>query len=270
MRWAEMQREFAGGLSDPSAAVPGFLTSADGAPARRYAVYRNNHVAGLVDALAESYPVVRRLVGDDFFRAMAAEYVRRRPPRSPVLLAYGEDFAGFIEGFAPAGALGYLPDMARLERLMTESLQAADAAPLTISALQDLPPEDLPSLRMIAHPSTRFLASDWPVVSIWRGHQPANDGVLMPGDGGAENAIILRPDMTVDLHDVEPGAFEFLAALAGGAALGDAAERIAGDGETALPWLLQAAFAMGLVAGLDTTTTTTIGGTHDPTPDRPA
>ena len=271
MRWVEMQRAFAEALPDTAAATPGFLTSAGGAPARRFAVYRNNHIAGLVDALAESYPVVRRLVGDDFFRAMAADYVRRHPPRSPVLMGYGVDFAGFIDGFSPARTLGYLPDTARLEWLMTESLQAADAAPLTIAALQALPPDALPALRMIAHPAARFLASDWPVVSIWRAHQPTNDSVLMLGDDGAENAIIVRPDMTVYLHDAEPGAFEFLAALAGGARLGDAAERIAGDGEAALPWLLQAAFAMGLVAGLDsTTTTTTIGGTHDPKPDRPA
>lgn len=263
MRWAEMQRAFAAALPDPSADVPLFLTSADRAPSRRYAIYRNNHIAGLVDALAESYPVVRRLVGNDFFRAMAADYVRRHPPRSPVLLAYGEDFAGFIESFPPAGALGYLPDMARLEWLMVESLQAADATPLTISALQGLPPDALPALRMTAHPSARFLASEWPVVSIWRAHQPANDSAPQLGDDGAENAIIVRPDMTVDLHDAETGAFRFLMVLASGASLGDAAERIAGDGETALPWLLQAAFAMGLVAGLGSTTTTTIGETHD-------
>lgn len=269
MRWAEMQREFAARLPDPSAAVPGFLASAGGAPARRYAVYRNNHIAGLVDALAESYPVVRRLVGNDFFRAMAADYVRRHPPRSPVLLTYGEGFAGFIEDFEPARTLGYLPDMARLEWLMCESLQAADATPLAISALQALLPDALPALCMTSHPSARFLASEWPVVSIWRAHQPANDSVLQIGSDGAENAIIVRPDITVDLHDAETGAFEFLAALASGATLGDAAERIADDGEAALPWLLQAAFAMGLVAGIRTTTTTT-GETHDAKPDRPA
>src|SRR5262245_42691844 len=60
---------------------------------RRFAVYRNNRSAGLIAALAARFPVVQRLVGDEFFREMARQYIAHDPPRSPILMEYGETFA---------------------------------------------------------------------------------------------------------------------------------------------------------------------------------
>ena len=75
-------------LLDPEADCPPGLTTWNSSdPATRFAVYRNNVVCSLVDGLAAAFPVVQALVGEDFFRAMAAVFVRRAPPRSPVLLA---------------------------------------------------------------------------------------------------------------------------------------------------------------------------------------
>ncbi|XLM23139.1 DNA-binding domain-containing protein, partial [Chromobacterium piscinae] len=39
------------------------------------AVYRNNYRVGLIDTLAHSHPVCRELVGEEFFTALAREYV---------------------------------------------------------------------------------------------------------------------------------------------------------------------------------------------------
>jgi hypothetical protein len=64
-------------------------------PARRFAVYRNNVVVSLIDALADTFPVTQELVGEDFFRAMAGVFVRHAPPTSALLAEYGEGFSGF-------------------------------------------------------------------------------------------------------------------------------------------------------------------------------
>ncbi|MBU6296973.1 MAG: putative DNA-binding domain-containing protein [Alphaproteobacteria bacterium] len=68
---------------------------------RRLAVYKNNVYARLVDALRDSFPAVERLVGEDFFRYAAVQYVSITPPKSPTLLGYGKDFARFLENFRP-------------------------------------------------------------------------------------------------------------------------------------------------------------------------
>jgi hypothetical protein len=103
--------EFVRALLDPDLPPPEGLTEAQGLrPARRFAVYRNNVVVGLIDALSERFPVCLRVVGQDFFRSMARCYVRVSLPRAPRLFEYGEDFAEFVSGFEPARDLRYLQD----------------------------------------------------------------------------------------------------------------------------------------------------------------
>jgi len=71
-----------------------------GAPdARRFAVYRNNVAVGLIGAIEARYPVSRRIAGDDLFRAMARVFVRAHRPRTPVMIAYGEEFPEFVADY---------------------------------------------------------------------------------------------------------------------------------------------------------------------------
>jgi hypothetical protein len=93
-------RAFAAALGEPSAPPPATTHGRMGAPdARRFAVYRNNVAVGLIGALEARYPVSRRIAGDDLFRAMARAFVRAYRPRSPVMIAYGEEFPEFVAGY---------------------------------------------------------------------------------------------------------------------------------------------------------------------------
>src|SRR5690242_18933636 len=99
---AERQKDFAMALLDAARAPPTGLVGPDGiASSRRFGVYRNNVVAGLIETLKENYPAVHRIVGSEFFRAMAAQFVTANPPHSPVMLDYGAGFAKFIARFEP-------------------------------------------------------------------------------------------------------------------------------------------------------------------------
>ena len=94
---------FAHALVDPSRPAPAATRRRDGRPVeRRFAVYRNNVAVALIGALEARYPVVRRLVGDDFFRGMAGAYVAAEKPRSPALIHYGDGFPDFVARFPPA------------------------------------------------------------------------------------------------------------------------------------------------------------------------
>tara|TARA_R110000787_G_scaffold16622_25_gene50886 strand:+ start:137101 stop:137898 length:798 start_codon:yes stop_codon:yes gene_type:complete len=251
MPWQDEQAAFAAALPAPHLPAPGFTSGpAQSHADRRFNIYRNNHVSSLIDVLAAGFPVVRALVGDEFFRAMTAEYIRQHPPRTPVLLAYGETFPDFIASFPPAGSLPYLPDMAKLERAMAESLNAGDADPLTINALASIDPAALADQRLILHPSARWVESDWPVISIWQAHQTSGTNPSPDARAGAERAIILRPDLTVDLHRAEPGAYKFYCDLASGSTLGDASDALGEEAAAILPGLLGTAFAMGLVTAI--------------------
>src|SRR5215468_10266336 len=100
---AERQHGFASALLDPVLPIPDGLVGPDGEPGpKRFAVYRNNVVVGLTETLKDAFPAVHRIVGEDFFRAMARAYVVVEPPKSPILLDYGAGFADFIRQFEPA------------------------------------------------------------------------------------------------------------------------------------------------------------------------
>jgi hypothetical protein len=219
----------AAALLDAKQPVPPDLVGPDGEPtAKRFAVYRNNVVVGLIEALQANYPAVCRIVGDEFFRAMARAYVVAEPPCSPILLDYGVDFPNFIAGFESAGPLPYLPDVARIERAWTESYHACDAAPLAAEALAAIPRDCVAAARLTLHPSLRVITSRFPALTIWRTN--VDDGVPRPVDleSGGESALIIRPQADVEVRSLSAGAAEFLAALAGGRNLTDAARSAMG------------------------------------------
>jgi hypothetical protein len=103
-------RTLAAALDDPSAAAPAMTRGRMGAPdGRRFAVYRNNVAVGLIGALEARYPVSRRIAGDDLFRAIARAFTHARKPRSPVMIAYGEEFPEFVVDYLAAIEAGAGP-----------------------------------------------------------------------------------------------------------------------------------------------------------------
>ena len=217
---------FAEALLDPDLPMPDGIIDPQGRPdQKRFNVYRNNVVVGLTDALEEAFPVIRKLVGDEFFRDMGNIFVRAHPPTSPILARYGAEFAGFLETFPPAQDLPYLPDVARLEQALRQSCHAADGTPIDPARLQDIAPDDLMMARFKFAPAVTPLTSHWPIWSIWMAnmHEPRKV-VIRP-----EDVLITRPGFD-PLPDLLPtGGHAFLAALSNGLTL-DAAIRAAGDG----------------------------------------
>src|SRR6266571_2046574 len=106
---APFETSFAEALLDADRPIPCGITAHNAAvSARRFAVYRNNVVAGLVKALKSRFAVVDKIVGQEFFAAMARAFVKEQPPRSPLLATYGDDLPAFIARFEPARGLPYL------------------------------------------------------------------------------------------------------------------------------------------------------------------
>lgn len=222
-----IQSAFADALLAPEAVCPPGLLAWNGSdPGRRFAVYRNNVMVSLIDALADSYPVTQQLVGEEFFAAMARLFVQAQPPRSPVLALYGEGFADFIEAFPPAAGLPYLADVARLEMRRVQAWHAADAAPLTEQELARLLADAaLPAARFGLQPSLAVLRSRHAVVSLWAAHQTddVTAALAQVAVEYAENALVLRVGLEVDIVRIADGAAIFILNLQQGVAFGAAA-----------------------------------------------
>ncbi len=214
---------FAAGLLDPGRPVSPILAGPRGkATARRYAVYRNNVTVSLIEALAAVFPATRRITGPDFFRAMARCHVRASPPASPLLFEYGRGFPDFIAGYEHAAAMPWLPDVARIERAWLDAYHAADAQPLSADALAGVAPERLAGAVLTPHPATRILRSRYPAASIFAANR--REGPVGPIAARApEDALVTRPALEVVVRHLPPGGAVFLAWLAAGGTLGEAA-----------------------------------------------
>ena len=228
----DYQDAFTEALLDPARPPPPGLVRPDGRPAgRRFDIYRNNVVVALIEALGEAFPVVRAVVGEAFFDAMAGVYVRAHPPASPRMMFYGEGFAPFLEGFPPAAGLPYLPDVARLEYARRLAYHAADdTSRRHRSVLGGLHAAALMEARLSLQAACHVLRSAHPVHAIWRFNATEDKITGAARCRGRAGVAAGREAVLVQL--LPPGGAAFLLALQAGEPLGHAAERAAADAPT--------------------------------------
>jgi len=216
----------------------------------RLALYRGNLTAGWERALGEAYPVLRQLVGEEFFAGLARAYGKARPSQDPDLAAFGAHFAAFLEGFAAAAPYPYLPDVARLEWAVHRAHAAPDRTPAGSTALAGLGPEALDAARFTLHPSVALLHSSWAVAALWRAHQPGGPALPARADRPCD-VLVVRRGWQVEVMEIGPAEAAALGELAQGSTFGAALEAAL---ETQAPLdlgaMLQNWFRLGLVAAI--------------------
>lgn len=212
------QQEFATAIYGADAGCPAALQPG-------FAVYRNTSLKGAVEALLANYPVITRLLGDDNFSAIASDYVRAHPPAAPMLSHFGEHMAAFIAASPLHGEMPYLADVARIERWWNESLFAGEAEPASPAAIAALDEAVLMTTALAPHPAVRFAALETPAAAIWVAHQ---DEMLeeLEIDWAPQALVISRLDGMVTLDIVDQPMLAFIAAIAAGLPLGEAAMRV--------------------------------------------
>lgn len=147
----------------------GFVTGTRGTGAvRRLRVYRDGYYLRFNEALAANFPALCALLGDIQFEQMSARYLDAMPSRHFSLRQFGHRLAAWLKRTAPYRSQPLLTDLARLEWLMAQAFDAADAEPVSPTALSTLPPTKWPELRFGFHPSLHVYRSRWNTVAIWQ------------------------------------------------------------------------------------------------------
>ena len=207
------------------------------------AVYRNTATKGRIDALEANYPSVSQMVGGEWFRAAAREFVEEQPGDDPVLAAYGPGFPDWLARFEPAQDMPYLAPVARLDRAWTEAHLAEDAKPMA--------PRDAAAMGMALtgvsarlHPSVRLFWFDWTAPSLWLAHRYPAGGVDLSWRAEPEGLLIHRPGDEVRARRVSHAEWAFLDACRKGRAFGVAAL----NAQSAQPGLDVPALFAGLIA----------------------
>jgi hypothetical protein len=219
-----------------------------------FAVYRNTVLKGCIDALQANFPAVARLVGDEWFRAAAAIYVRRSLPSTPTLLTYGRGFADFLRDFEHASELPYLAHVARVDRLWTEAHVAADDELLDPAALAQLVPDDMGGSH---HQSRcpRWTRDEHPIYTLWNRNRDCAAESASEVDWCGEGVLLTRPHGAVMHHPLPREGAAFLTACATGRDIGQAVAAALDVNPTAdLPALIGLCLQAGACARLEPTT----------------
>lgn len=183
---------------------------------QRLNIYSNNMIISLRDALRAVYPVIHKLVGDEFFNSMSRDFILKHPSRSGNLHDFGEQLPAFISSFSPAGDLKYLADVAKLEWAYHIVFHAAESHPFNIKKLQQIDPANYGNLKFVTNSASRLVSSQYPILRIWlsnQDHNEYNETDTVSLDEGESLVLVLRRDMDVEFQLLSKAEFYFLLAL---------------------------------------------------------
>jgi hypothetical protein len=237
----ELQRAFAAALHDPRAACAV-------SPPENLAIYRNNAEFAFRHALEVGFPVLRRRVGDDYFRQLASQYRRVFPSRSGDLHWAGRDLAEFLTNYLAGGEYAWLADLARLEWACEEAAVEGEVDAMRADSLAPFAAEDLERLKFALQPSLRLIASPFPIFSVWRANQTANAPPVNQSVG-PEHGLVHSRSGEVEVRVLDHDLFNYLEATRKGATLGEAIQMAALE-ERRLTEILGLLFSERLVVSM--------------------
>ena len=206
---------FAPALLDPDLEVPEGIVGPDGNVApKRFSVYRNNIVSSLMEAMAETYPAIKNIVGEDNFKTLARIFISKHPPSSPMMQAYGDLFPRFLQAFKPLEHSPFLVDVALVERSWIEAYHAADCQILTGEQLTSIEPETLMGTRFVKHPATSIITSQYHLYDLFclREDGSGNGGNFEKSEA-MQAVLITRPFLSVEVAKLDFANTQFFNAI---------------------------------------------------------
>lgn len=236
MKLDDLQSTFAEGLVTPSplAREPSwsargeknFTGSARLSPIEQLDVYREQFWLRHVACLAEDFPVLAALVGEEPFGALVTAYVAAHPPVDFQLRFFGAKLADFLATHAQSDRL--LSDVARLEWAFIDAFDAADAPPLDPNVVASISEDAWPLARLALHPSLQRMQLLYPahkMRDVWRENEELRP-IARPEPEPA-CVVVYRQTFLLYAEEMDPLAYAMLDRIARGEALGAAGDALA-------------------------------------------
>ena len=162
---------------DASAVLP-YLESSR--PAAFLSIYRNGYIKASIGALESNFPCLPVLLGEDFFRQLAAAYVQANPPAAATLVGYGFSAGQQSQNLGFTAYLKqhhtkiveqypYLTEICALDQAWLEALNANGEHVLSLEQVQALiaAGEDLAALPLALVDSSRLVNLQYDLLELW-------------------------------------------------------------------------------------------------------
>lgn len=178
-------------------------------PAENLSVYHYTMMASLTNTLKEIYPLISKLVGEDYFNLICKEYIYQYPSRSGNLNHYGEYFHDFLAQHETLHRFLYLPEVAQFEWACHEIYFAAEHDMFSIILLENVTPEKYPHLHLVLHPASRVMKFQFPILKIINLCEKGSNENIDLNEGGV-NILVIRRELDISLVSLTEGEFTFL------------------------------------------------------------
>lgn len=145
-----------------------------------FAIYQNNLKANLNAALVAIYPIIKKLLGAEFFNFACHKfifgyhhkktriYIAGNMPRNCNLDEYGSEFPEFLRNFPPSKHLLYLEDIALFEWAVHKVQIANKPQSFDARAISKLQQKDYYKLNLSLRDNTEFITSKYKIAKLWQ------------------------------------------------------------------------------------------------------
>jgi hypothetical protein len=178
------------------------------APVERLELYHRQYWYRLLDSIAEDFPALRRLLGDEAFWRLMEAYLEAMPPVSFTLRHLGAGLADFIaERAADVSRAVHAEELARIEYALCQAFEAGETRPVD--------PSEVRQGRLALQPHVHLLALRTNGDTLWRaagrGRRPAKLGP--PSAEPRRFVVVYRHDFGLHVERIPRAAFAILSAI---------------------------------------------------------
>lgn len=191
---------------------------------QRLGIYRGSVHGILTQALADTFPVCKALVGETFFDRMTDVFIDQAPPSTPFFSEYGRGFSAFLDEFHAVQSIPYLKDVAALEWSRNQAWHGINQAVSDFSLLGQLPAETQLSCCFEMPDSAQLLSFAHNAEQIWLAHQVENTIDLSAVEIDVKTQMIVwRYERQVMMSSLTESQYTFLQAVQENKNLGELA-----------------------------------------------
>lgn len=133
---------------------------------KRLHIYRDAYHYRLLEALANNYPYLKVMLGDERFQYIGFAYIAEHPSVYRSIRWFGDNLPAYLS--CDVSNEPYLAEFAAFEWALTLAFDAADAPTSTVQHMAAYPPAAWSDMRLSLHPSVHCLSFVWNVVLLWQ------------------------------------------------------------------------------------------------------
>jgi hypothetical protein len=189
---------------------------------KRLGIYYDAYRLRIIEALANAYPNLKALLGDDLFDKTARLYINKYPSTYRNMRWVGDQMQAHLQKTLPKHPLA--AEMAVFEWGLSLAFDAEDAPILSLQDLATIPPENWADLRFQFHPSMQLFRFKWNVLRVW---QALNIGKKAPKTAQInEPCLVWRKDFNSHYRSLDLAEYVAIQFVIAGASFGELCEKL--------------------------------------------